>query len=339
MPETPQTLIATVENFATAVVETSNRVPVLVDFWAPWCAPCRALVPVLDRIAQDYAGRLLLAKLNVDEEQEVAAHFGIRSIPTVLLIHRGQVVDQFTGVQPETTIRAMIERHVVGRGAGIGRQGPDRRGARTGAGRRSRRRRPDRRGRAGRSSRGARTARRTRRSATPGPRCGWGHRLHHPARRPGSAVSDARDPPGAARVPRNRSCRTRRGQRPRGARSRPGQFCGPARTGRPSCGRRRLRRGARGMAHAHAARPDVWRRRGAPQHARGVRTARQRRRARCPISAQDGIAVALNGHRRRACASATTEPARGFVIADLADVGRPQYKSRESRTPCAQAMR
>jgi len=114
MPETPQTLIATVENFATAVVETSNRVPVLVDFWAPWCAPCRALVPLLDRIAQEYAGRLLLAKLNVDEEQEVAAHFGIRSIPTVLLIHHGQVVDQFTGVQAETTIRAMIERHVVG---------------------------------------------------------------------------------------------------------------------------------------------------------------------------------------------------------------------------------
>jgi len=114
MPETPQTLIATVENFATAVVETSNRVPVLVDFWAPWCAPCRALVPLLDRIAQEYAGRLLLAKLNVDEEQEVAAHFGIRSIPTVLLIHHGQVVNQFTGVQAETTIRAMIERHVVG---------------------------------------------------------------------------------------------------------------------------------------------------------------------------------------------------------------------------------
>jgi putative thioredoxin len=116
MSETPQTLVATVENFATAVVETSNHVPVLVDFWASWCAPCRTLMPVLDRIAQDYAGRLLLAKLNVDEEQEVAAHFGIRSIPTVLLIHRGQVVDQFSGVQAETTIRAMIEKHVADAG-------------------------------------------------------------------------------------------------------------------------------------------------------------------------------------------------------------------------------
>ena len=122
MGETLQPLTATVENFATAVIETSNRVPVLVDCWAPWCAPCRTLMPVLDRIAQDYAGRLLIAKLNVDEEQEVAAHFGIRSIPTVLLIHRGQVVDQFTGVQPETTIRAMLERHVpdAGPASGVG---------------------------------------------------------------------------------------------------------------------------------------------------------------------------------------------------------------------------
>jgi putative thioredoxin len=113
MGETPHTLIATVENFATAVIETSNRVPVLVDFWAPWCAPCRTLMPVLDRIAQDYAGRLLIAKLNVDEEQQVAAHLGIRSIPTVLLFHHGQVVDQFTGVQPETMIRVMLERHIA----------------------------------------------------------------------------------------------------------------------------------------------------------------------------------------------------------------------------------
>lgn len=86
---------------------------VLVDFWASWCAPCRALMPVLDRIAADYAGRLVLAKLNVDEQQAIAARFGIRSIPTVLLFHQGRVVEQFTGVQPEADIRALLDRHVA----------------------------------------------------------------------------------------------------------------------------------------------------------------------------------------------------------------------------------
>ena len=273
MPETPQTLIATVENFATAVVETSNRVPVLVDFWAPWCAPCRALVPLLDRIAQDYAGRLLLAKLNVDEEQEVAAHFGIRSIPTVLLIHRGQVVDQFTGVQPETTIRAMIERHVVGAEPASDARDPILEAHAL--------------ARAGDHNGAVRTveAALVDRPEEPVLLAALAG-LQLLARDAAGATASitrlaARDPsfrrsrpPGAPRVPRTAVAGPRRGQRPRGARSRPGQFCGPARTGRPSCRRRRLRRGARGMAHAHAARSDVWRRRGAPQHARGVRTAR-----------------------------------------------------------------
>ena len=112
MSETTQILTATLENFA-SVVETSRRVPVLIDFWAPWCAPCRALTPVLERIARDYADRLVLAKVNVDEEQELAGQFGVRSIPTVVLVKDGRIGDQFTGVQPDATIRAMLDRHVA----------------------------------------------------------------------------------------------------------------------------------------------------------------------------------------------------------------------------------
>ena len=121
MEQAASTLVATVENFAAAVVEASNALPVLVDFWAPWCGPCRTLMPVLDRIADDYAGRLVLAKLNVDEQQSVAAHFGVRSIPTVMLFHRGQVAEQFTGVQPEAAIRALLDRHVAATATDSGR--------------------------------------------------------------------------------------------------------------------------------------------------------------------------------------------------------------------------
>jgi len=103
---------ATVENFMTAVVEASNTTPVLVDFWAPWCGPCRTLMPLLDRIADDYQGRFILAKVNTEEQAQLAAHFQIRSIPTVMLVHHGEVVDQFMGLQPEATIKAMLDRHV-----------------------------------------------------------------------------------------------------------------------------------------------------------------------------------------------------------------------------------
>ena len=104
--------VATTANFATSVVEASRDRPVLVDFWAPWCGPCRTLMPLLDRIADDYAGRFALAKLNTDEEPDVAGQFGIRSIPTVMLFHGGQVVEQFVGVQPESSIRALLDRYV-----------------------------------------------------------------------------------------------------------------------------------------------------------------------------------------------------------------------------------
>jgi len=113
MSESPYKIVATLENFVPAVVEASATQPVLVDFWAPWCGPCRTLMPMLDRIADDYAGRFVLAKVNTDEQQQVAAHFGIRSIPTVMLFHKGQAVEQFVGVQPEQGIRALLDKYVA----------------------------------------------------------------------------------------------------------------------------------------------------------------------------------------------------------------------------------
>lgn len=116
MNESTFKYVATTANFTTDVVEASRDRPVLVDFWAPWCGPCRTLMPLLDRIADDYAGRFALAKLNTDEEPDVAGQFGIRSIPTVMLFHGGEVVEQFVGVQPESSIRALLDRY-VGAGA------------------------------------------------------------------------------------------------------------------------------------------------------------------------------------------------------------------------------
>ncbi|HWJ07600.1 MAG TPA: thioredoxin [Steroidobacteraceae bacterium] len=108
-----QKIVATAENFMTDVVEASTQAPVLVDFWAPWCGPCQSLMPLLDRLAEDYDGRFVLAKVNTDEQPQLASHFQIRSIPTVLLVHQGEVVDQFVGAQPESAIRAMLDRHVA----------------------------------------------------------------------------------------------------------------------------------------------------------------------------------------------------------------------------------
>jgi putative thioredoxin len=114
MADAPYKIVATEQNFAQAVIEASAQQPVLVDFWAPWCGPCQTLMPMLDRIADDYGGRFTLAKVNTDEAQGIAGHFGIRSIPTVMLFHRGQVVEQFVGVQPEAAIRSMLDKHLGG---------------------------------------------------------------------------------------------------------------------------------------------------------------------------------------------------------------------------------
>ena len=102
----------TVENFEAEVVAASMNVPVLVDFWAPWCGPCKSLGPVLEKLETDYAGRFKLAKIDSDKEQQLAAMFGIRSIPTCVLLMNGQPVDGFTGALPEGKVREFLDKHV-----------------------------------------------------------------------------------------------------------------------------------------------------------------------------------------------------------------------------------
>lgn len=112
MSQTPFNFDVTAANFEQLVLENSFHKPVLVDFWAEWCAPCKALMPLLAKITEEYQGELLLAKVNCDIEQEVVARFGVRSLPTVVLFKDGQPVDGFAGAQPESAIRTMLEPHV-----------------------------------------------------------------------------------------------------------------------------------------------------------------------------------------------------------------------------------
>ena len=113
---TTQDSLATITagNFMTEVVEASARVPMLVDFWAPWCGPCKQLMPILDRLAEEYGGRVRLAKVNTDEQQQLAQQLGIRSLPTVVLFKDGTSVDHFVGVVPESQIRQMLDKHLPG---------------------------------------------------------------------------------------------------------------------------------------------------------------------------------------------------------------------------------
>jgi putative thioredoxin len=112
MAESPYIIDVTRENYA-QVMEASFKVPVLIDFWASWCQPCQVLMPVLAKLAEEYQGKFLLGKLNTEQEQEIAAQFGIRSIPNVKLFRNGQPVDEFLGALPERAVREFIDRHVA----------------------------------------------------------------------------------------------------------------------------------------------------------------------------------------------------------------------------------
>ena len=104
---------ATTAGFETDVLQRSLQVPVLVDFWATWCGPCKTLGPILEKLAANYHGAFELAKVDVDKEQELAAAFQIRSVPTVILVKDGQLVDGFPGVLPEAQLREFLRQHGI----------------------------------------------------------------------------------------------------------------------------------------------------------------------------------------------------------------------------------
>jgi putative thioredoxin len=104
----------TVENFEAEVILASAQTPVLVDFWAPWCGPCKSLGPVLEKLELEYAGRFKLVKINSDDEQQLSQAFGIRSIPTCVLMKDGKPADGFMGALPEGKVKEFLDKHLPG---------------------------------------------------------------------------------------------------------------------------------------------------------------------------------------------------------------------------------
>jgi len=119
MAQSPYIIEVTAENFMAVVIEGSQQVPVLVDFWASWCQPCQILIPILEKLAADYQGKFILAKLNTEEQQALAMQFQIRSIPAVKLFYQGQLIDEFMGALPESEIRAFLDRVIPNEQAGL----------------------------------------------------------------------------------------------------------------------------------------------------------------------------------------------------------------------------
>ena len=112
MSESPYVIDVTAENFQAVILEGSMVQPVLVDFWAEWCQPCKTLMPMLAKLADEYQGAFVLAKINTEEQQELAGQFQIRSIPACKLFVNGQMADEFTGALPEEQLRAFLDKHI-----------------------------------------------------------------------------------------------------------------------------------------------------------------------------------------------------------------------------------
>ncbi|SDW09069.1 thioredoxin family protein [Marinobacter mobilis] len=112
MSNSPYVFEATMENFQDSVMVASSTTPILIDVWADWCAPYKQLMPLLEKLADEYKGQFLLAKVNADEQQQLTGSLGVRSLPTVILVKDGQAVDGFNGALPESEIRKVLDKHV-----------------------------------------------------------------------------------------------------------------------------------------------------------------------------------------------------------------------------------
>jgi putative thioredoxin len=112
MTSCPYIFDSTQTDFEESVLLASTQQPVLVDFWAPWCGPCKQLTPIIEKVVTELKGKVLLAKVNTDEQGQLAAAFGIRSLPTVMLIKDGRPLDGFMGVQPESVIKEWLAPHI-----------------------------------------------------------------------------------------------------------------------------------------------------------------------------------------------------------------------------------
>lgn len=112
MSDSPFIHNVTAEDFQSLVIENSFKQPVLVDFWAEWCNPCQVLIPILSKLADEYQGKFILAKVNSDEQGELAAQAGVRSLPTVKLFINGQAVNEFMGALPESEVRKFLDQYI-----------------------------------------------------------------------------------------------------------------------------------------------------------------------------------------------------------------------------------